>query len=338
MQRRFQNTICNAKAARRVYIMPKIFTIGEALIDFIPNQKGVPLKEVSSFERAPGGAPANVAAAVAKLGGESAFIGKIGYDAFGEFLIDVLKDSKVDTSYIKRTKKAKTALAFVSLKQDSNRDFSFYRNPSADMLLNENEIEKDWFNKGDILHFCSVDLIESPVKYAHIKAINAVINKGGMISFDPNVRLPLWDSEENCKKTILDFIPLANILKVSDEELEFITGIKNEKEAINFLFQGNVKVIIYTKGSKGAALYTRNLNVEVKSEKVEVVDTTGAGDAFIGAALYKIMEEKINIDCISEAQAYSIIKFANIAAALTCSKKGAISALPNINEVKTLLK
>src|SRR5690606_38181527 len=121
---------------------------------------------------------------------------------------------------------------FVSLKQDGNRDFSFYRNPSADMLLKEEEIEEDWFSKGDILHFCSVDLIEAPVKYAHIKAVNSIIKKGGIVSFDPNVRLPLWDNPEDCRKTILEFIPLAHILKISDEELEFITAIKDEKSAL----------------------------------------------------------------------------------------------------------
>lgn len=318
--------------------MRVVFTIGEALIDFIPNKKGVALKEVTGFEKAPGGAPANVAVTVSKLGGKSAFIGKVGQDAFGEFLIDVLKEAKVNTDYVKTTKKANTALAFVSLKSDGNRDFSFYRNPSADMLLNQDEINKEWFNMGDVLHFCSVDLIEAPVKYAHIKAIDSMIEKGGMVSFDPNVRLPLWDNAENCRQTILEFIPKAHIAKISDEELEFITGIKDEEQAIQSLFKGNIKIVIYTKGNEGAVLFTKNIKAEVKGIKITAVDTTGAGDSFIGAVLYKLTQKDLNLEKISKKEAEEILLFANTVAAMTCMKKGAISALPTIDEVENFIK
>jgi fructokinase len=317
--------------------MPKVFSIGEALIDFIPNQKGIALKDVNGFEKAPGGAPANVAAAVSKLGGKSAFLGKLGEDSFGDFLIEVLNQVGVDTNYIKRTKEANTALAFVSLKQDGNRDFSFYRNPSADMLLKEDEIEEEWFSKGDVLHFCSVDLIEAPVKYAHIKAIDSIIKKGGIVSFDPNVRLPLWDNPEDCRKTILEFIPLAHILKISDEELEFITGIKDEKSALESLFKGNVKVVIFTRGSEGADIYTKNYEVRVSGTKVSAVDTTGAGDAFIGAVLYKLIDKNIRPEELTREDAEELLGFANGVGALTCMKKGAISALPTIKQVKEFL-
>ncbi len=183
--------------------MPTVFTIGEALIDFIPAEKGVGLNEVESFSKAAGGAPANVACVVAKLGKQSVFIGKLGADAFGDFLVETLVKTGVDTSRILRTSEANTALAFVSLKADGNRDFSFYRNPSADMLLKEEEIGEGWFMKGDILHFCSVDLIEAPVKYAHLKAIELARQVGARISFDPNVRLPLWHDPEACRRTNL---------------------------------------------------------------------------------------------------------------------------------------
>ena len=151
--------------------MKKIITIGEALIDFIPNKKGCSLKEVVGFERVAGGAPANVAAVVSKLGGKSNFISQLGEDAFGDYIIDELNKVNVDTSYVLRTNKANTGLAFVSLKEDGNRDFSFYRNPSADMLLNESEINKEWFNDCHSLHFCSVDLIDCPMKEAHKKDV-----------------------------------------------------------------------------------------------------------------------------------------------------------------------
>ncbi len=185
-----------------------------------------------------GGAPANVAATVAKLGGMSSIISKVGHDAFGEFLAEQLKVVGVKTDKLLRTKEANTALAFVSLREDGERDFSFYRNPSADLLFSDNEIEEDWFNEGDILHFCSVDLIESPMKYAHKKAIKQAKDKGCLISFDPNVRLPLWDCPETCRETILEFLPEADLVKIADEELAFVTGIEEEREAIASLFTG----------------------------------------------------------------------------------------------------
>jgi len=167
-----------------------LFSIGEILIDFIPRQKGIALKDVASFTRVPGGAPANVAAAVAKFGGAASLITKLGEDAFGDFLLEQMTEFGVRTDKIVRTKEANTGLAFVSLRENGERDFSFYRSPSADLLLKESEIDADWFQQGDFLHFCSVDLVESPIKYAHLKAIGASKARGGILSFDPNVRLP----------------------------------------------------------------------------------------------------------------------------------------------------
>jgi fructokinase len=319
--------------------MGRVFTIGEALIDFIPEQKGVALKSVSSFERAPGGAPANVSAAVSKLGGESVFIGKLGLDAFGDFLIETLKETGVETKYIYRTNKANTALAFVSLKEDGDRDFSFYRNPSADMLLEENEIDKNWFNKEDILHFCSVSLIDAPVKKAHIAAIKAVKEIGGLISFDPNIRLPLWENHEEYKKVINEFLKYADIVKISEDELEFITSIKEKEKAINYLLSyKNIKILIITKGKNGASAYFNNSKVNVEGYNVKVIDTTGAGDSFIGAFLYKLSKYNIDINNISKSEMEEMLKFANAVAALTTTNKGAISSLPSIKAVEDFIK
>jgi len=322
--------------------MGRVFTIGEALIDFIPEQKGVALKSVSSFERAPGGAPANVSVAVSKLGGESVFIGKLGFDAFGDFLIETLKEAGVETKYIYRTNKANTALAFVSLKEDGDRDFSFYRNPSADMLLEENEIDKNWFNKEDILHFCSVSLIDAPVKKAHIAAIKAVKEIGGLISFDPNIRLPLWENHEEYKKVINEFLKYADIVKISEDELEFITNIKEEEKAINYILSyENIKILIITKGKNGASAYFNNSKVSVEGYNVKVVDTTGAGDSFIGAFLYKLSKYNIdinNISNISKSEMEEMLKFANAVAALTTTNKGAISSLPSKKDVEDFIK
>ncbi|GAB6170190.1 carbohydrate kinase [Clostridium carnis] len=321
--------------------MNKVVSIGEALIDFIPFEKGIPLKDVTSFFRVPGGAPLNVAATVAKLGGRATMLTKLGQDGFGDHIIECVKLLGVDTSSIKRTIKANTALAFVSLKENGERDFSFYRNPSADMLLESSEIEEDIFEENGILHFCSVSLIEDPIKEAHKRAIKIAKTKKCLISFDPNVRLPLWENPEDCRKAILEFLPLANIIKISDEELKFITGIENERKAIQSLFTGEVQIIIYTKGINGAEFITKNKTVFSPSFKVVAQDTTGAGDSFIGSFLYKVIENDYTLEDLLNLkgeQIKDILTFSNSTAALTVCKKGAISALPTKEEVLELAK
>jgi fructokinase len=321
--------------------MGKLYSIGEVLIDFIPLQKGVALKDVVAFERAPGGAPANVAAAVAKYGQKAAMISKLGNDAFGDFLVEKLVEAGVEIDKVYRTGDANTALAFVSLKENGERDFSFYRNPSADLLLSEEEIDPAWFQSGDILHFCSVDLVESPMKQAHKKAIAAVSAAEGLISFDPNVRLPLWEDPEDCRKAILEFLPTADIVKVSDEELEFITGIKDESKAIQSLFVGNVKAVVYTKGPAGADMILKDQKFESSGYAVKPVDTTGAGDAFIGGFLYQLLElhaNPYNIERVLRDHQAAILQFANASGALTTTGKGAISALPSKEKVELLIE
>ncbi|MGY3714732.1 carbohydrate kinase family protein [Sutcliffiella cohnii] len=320
--------------------MTKLYAIGEVLIDFIPQQKGVSLKDVVSFERAPGGAPANVAAAVAKYGHNASIITKLGQDSFGDFLLEVLNDVGVETDKVLRTAEANTALAFVSLTEDGEREFSFYRKPSADLLFQEDELEADWFHKGDILHFCSVDLVESPMKYAHKKAISLMKNSGGLISFDPNVRLPLWDNPSDCREAILEFIPHAHVVKISDEELEFITGLTDTEQAIHSLFTGDVQAVIFTKGAKGADLYVKGQKWESKGYKVEVQDTTGAGDAFIGGFLYQLLvfgTTSENLTNVLAENYEQFLQFANASGALTTTAKGAISALPTKEQVLQLI-
>ena len=319
--------------------MKKVIAIGEALIDFIPHEKGRALNNVENFLRVPGGAPLNVAAAVAKLGGKSQMLTKLGQDGFGDAILNEVKPLGVDVSRISRTKEANTALAFVSLREDGERDFSFYRNPSADMLLNAEEIEEEVFAQGGILHFCSVSLIDAPIKEAHRKAIEFAKRNNCLISFDPNVRLPLWETPEACREAILEFLPFANIVKISDEELEFITGIADETEALNFLLQGDVEVIIYTKGTNGAEFITKERKVFSPSFKVEAQDTTGAGDSFIGSFLYQVAEGDNTLESLvnlPEEKVKEILTFSNATAALTVCKRGAIGALPTKEEVLTL--
>lgn len=317
-------------------MVKKVISIGEALIDFIPQQKGVALKDVEGFLRVPGGAPLNVAAAVAKLGGKAQMLTKLGVDGFGDAILEEVMPLGVDVSRVSRTNQANTALAFVSLKEDGERDFSFYRHPSADMLLGEEEICEEDFMNGAILHFCSVSLIDAPIKQAHKRAIEYAIKHNGIISFDPNVRLPLWESPQECRQAILEFLPLAHIVKVSDEELEFITSIKDEEEALKSLFVGNVEVVIYTKGTNGSEFITKDRTIHVPSFKVKVEDTTGAGDSYIGSLLYQVAQTVDTLEAfiqLDEEKVMDMMTFSAATAALTVSKKGAIAALPTKEDV-----
>lgn len=319
----------------------KIIAIGEALIDFIPQQVGVGLKEVQGFSPKVGGAPANVCGAFSKLGGKSMMITKLGEDAFGDRIIENLRNHQIDVSHILRTKEANTALAFVSLAADGNREFSFYRKPSADMLLAPEELEEAWFDEAFALHFCSVDLIPSPMKEAHKKAIQIAREKGSIISFDPNVRFPLWESKEELRETILEFVPKADILKISDEELEFITGYKTVEEAREILFTGNVKLVLFTKGGDGAEAHTKSTKIDVPSVRVNAVDTTGAGDGFIGAFLFKLMEDSIKAQTLgdlSETKLAGYLSFANLFCQHSVLGEGAIDSYPDLDQMKEYMK
>ncbi|SES16966.1 fructokinase [Gracilibacillus ureilyticus] len=317
--------------------MKKVYTMGEALIDFIPHETGVSMSEVESFKKLPGGAPANVAAAIAKLGGDSAFIGQVGEDMFGYYLKKVLAENKVDITHMLHTDKANTALAFVALKQGGEREFAFYRKPSADMLLEREYIKKITFTENDILHFCSVSLIESEVKYAHIEAIKKIKEENGLVVFDPNVRQSLWENQQLYSHTIQEFIPYADVLKVSDDELNFITGKGTVEEGLNYLLSQPVKLLILTKGKEGVTFFIGKKEINVPGFAVQAIDTTGAGDAFIGAFLYQfsLMDKKLT-DLTSD-ELIAMGTFANSAAALVTTKNGAISALPTMEEVEAFI-
>jgi fructokinase len=315
--------------------MYKVYSIGELLIDFMPTTQDA-LKDVPSFIKAAGGAPANVSACVAILGGHSQFIGQVGLDAFGDYLKQVLSNVGVNVDTLYQTKLAKTALAFVSLTKEGQRDFAFYRQPSADMLLKYDTIKGLKLNQ-DILHFCSVSLTESDTKQTHVKLIDDFIESKGIISFDPNLRFSLWADLDALKQTVNAFIPKADIVKVSDEELAFITGLNDVETAIQSLFIGRVKAVVYTKGAQGSNLYLKSYKQSYRGFKVDVVDTTGAGDAFIGALLYQLQCIGKPLDDILITEWDKAMYFANAVGALTTTKKGAITSIPTNNEVNSLL-
>lgn len=315
--------------------MRRLFAIGEALIDFMPTVTDTALKDVEQFSRQVGGAPCNVACTVQKLGAQAEMITQLGNDAFGDIIVETLQNIGIGTGYIKRTNEANTALAFVSLKADGQRDFSFYRKPSADMLYEAQNIEDIDMGKGDILHFCSVDLVDSPMKQAHLAMVEKFEQQQGTIVFDPNVRLPLWDNEEDCRNAILTFIPKAHVIKVSDEELEFITGEHDESKAIASLFVGHVEAVIYTQGAKGASIYLKDGTVKHhEGFKVKAIDTTGAGDAFIGAVISQILtHQDMSIERLFKQQGEAILHFSNLVAAKVTTKYGAIDSIPTLDEI-----
>lgn len=319
--------------------MSKLFCIGEILIDFIPVDKGVSLKNVTEFKRMPGGAPANVAVAVSKLGEKSVFLGKIANDAFGDFLVDEIFLAKVDISQIIRSDDGNTALAFVSLSENGNRDFIFYRDNCADLLYSYDEIDKTIFNRNDILHYCSVNLVTELSRETHIKTIKLMKENNGIISFDLNIRKSLWRNLEDYKKIALEFIPFADILKVSDEDIEFLTETFDKESHREFLKSiSTPKIIIYTSGNEDIEVFYNGNIQKYKTFNVIAKDTTGAGDSFIGAFLYCIMNNKIKLDVITETQMKEFINFSSAAAAITVSNFGAMNSIPSKNEVVDFIR
>ena len=309
--------------------MKKVVAIGELLIDFVPQQKGCALDEVTHFERVAGGAPANVAAAVARLGGNAAMISQVGEDAFGTHILKVLRANGVDTSYVFRTGRANTGLAFVSLDATGNREFSFFRNPSADLFLEEGQIAPDMFTECAALHFCSVDLVDWPVRAAHRRAVALAKQAGALISFDPNVRLPLWSSPADCQAAIREFLPSADLVKLSDDEVEFVTGCTDERAAAETLFGMGCRLLIVTRGAAGSAAYTPHAEGFAETIRVPVTDTTGAGDSFIGSFLYQLTRDGVaadGLDKLTEQQLTDYLVFSAQYASLTVQHKGAVMA------------
>lgn len=314
-----------------------IVSFGEMLIDFVPTLSGVSLAEAPGFLKAPGGAPANVAIAVSRLGGKSAFVGKLGDDEFGHMLAGILKENGVIGDGILFDEGARTALAFVTLRSDGEREFMFYRNPSADMLLKESELNLDLIKKAKVFHYGSISLITEPCRSAHLRAMEVAKEAGALLSYDPNLRLPLWPSPVDAREQIMSIWDRADIIKVSDVELEFLTGSDtvDDKAALS-LWHPGIKLLLVTLGEKGCRYYTKNFHGAVEAFSVKTVDTTGAGDAFVGALLCNIVDDQAVLE--DEVRLRKVLKYANACGAITTTKKGAIPALPNESEILELIK
>lgn len=304
-----------------------VLSFGELLIDFVALEMGVTVGDASGFVKAPGGAPANVAAAVARLGCRSAFMGQVGDDPFGRYLAGVLAAESVDIAGLTYSSEARTALAFVSNTADGDRSFMFYRHPSADMLMKPADVDRAAIDACEVFHHGSITFIREPAASALRLALERAVAADKFISYDPNLRLPLWDSAEAARTGMLAGLETANLLKISDEELTFLTG----GDDVAPLWRERMEVICVTYGAKGAAAHLKDGRViERSGYAVHAVDTTGAGDAFAAAVLIGILDKGADW----QRKLPEILDFANAVGALTCRRKGAIPSLPTMAEAR----
>ncbi|MFN7249374.1 MAG: carbohydrate kinase family protein [Anaerobacillus sp.] len=312
-----------------------VICIGELLIDFFCTDVDIDLVEGKNFQKQAGGAPANVCATIAKLGGTALFSGKVGNDPFGHFLKRTLDEANVDTSLVVLDDKKPTTMAFVSLQKNGERDFVFNR--GADAFLSEGDLDKEKLKEASILHFGSATaLLSDPFQSLYLNTMKSAKTEGKFISFDPNYRSALWGSNETIFCDLVkQGVALADFVKVSDEELKIITGESELEKGILVLHQLGAKVVAVTLGKEGTMISNGMYSEIVPSISVISVDSTGAGDAFVGATLFQLAKEENPKEVIKDFEDLKkIIFFSNIVGALVCTKVGAISAIPTIEEIE----
>ncbi|MDX5474117.1 MAG: aminoimidazole riboside kinase [Bacillaceae bacterium] len=311
-----------------------VISLGEALIDFIPLDA-----DNLTYQKSPGGAPANVAVGVARLQTPSTFLGKVGNDVLGRFLKETLQSYGVNTAHMTMTDEVRTGAVFVTLGRGGERSFDFYIDPSADRFLQEEDIADGLFEENNILHFGSISMISEPSKSATEKAVRLARENGLVVSYDPNLRLSLWESEQQAKETILSIMSLVDVLKISEEELEFLTGEEEIKSGVALLKeQYDIPLIFITLGAEGSFTFTKDGSVRVPAMKVNAVDTTGAGDAFVSGILHCLANREGNVSEITLEGAKQMAEFASVSGGLAASEKGAMTALPTLEKVEELTK
>ncbi len=308
--------------------------VGELLIDFTPSGKSA--KGFPVFEQNPGGSVANMLAAAARLGSKSAFIGKAGRDFFGAFLKGELENSGVDTSALVLTDEYPTTLAFVHLFENGERDFTFYRDHGADAHLETREVNENHCQNTRALHFASLTFTTDVAAEATRHAIKLAKASGAWITYDPNWRPMLWKDEQAGVRGLSEGMKYADVVKLSEEEMELITG-KNGEEGAQKLFDHGVKLVLLTMGANGSKAITPEFSAFAAPFKVDAVDTTGAGDACFGAFVYSLLKSGKPPWEMSLAELYTAARFANAAAALCVTKTGGIPAMPGLATVEKLL-
>lgn len=314
-----------------------LVSFGELLIDFTPvgtSEHGNPV-----FERNPGGGPANLVCAAQKLGAKTAFVGKVGNDNFGRALKDFIGTFGVDTGSLLLSDEYKTTLAFVHLDEHGDRSFSFYRKNGADTMLRFEEVDLSVLD-GCKYFFCSsVMMAEGPSRESSFQMMKAARDRGAAVYFDPNLRLNLWEQEAEARVNVLKALPLADIVKASEEEVVFLTGEEDYKKAARQLYEDyGLKAFLLTLGAKGCYCIFDGQVVEQPAFDVKVVDTTAAGDSFNGGFLASLLQTGKELSACSREELERIVRFANTVGGLTTTKKGSICALPEREEVEAALK
>lgn len=311
-----------------------VTALGELLIDFTEN--GISNQGNVLLEANPGGAPCNVLAMLQKLGKKTAFIGKVGEDQFGNMLRETIEALGIDAEGLVTDKEVHTTLAFVHTDPDGDRDFSFYRNPGADMMLKKEEVLTDKIKASKIFHFGTLSFTHKEIEHASKYAIQCAKESGVMISFDPNLREPLWENLEDARKAMEYGMSCCDILKISDNELVFITGETNyDKGAWLLQEKYQIPLICVTLGKDGSSAYYKGMKVTAKPFlQKNTIETTGAGDTFTGCMLNTILEK--GIDDLAEEDLKGMLQFANAGAALITTKRGALRVMPEKDEIESI--
>lgn len=313
-----------------------VTALGELLIDFTENgnsEQGNPLMEAN-----PGGAPCNMLSMIQKLGGTTAFIGKVGKDMFGRQLRQAVESVGIDTRNLMEDEEIHTTLAFVHTFPDGDRDFSFYRNPGADMMLTKEEIQEDLIRNSKVFHFGTLSSTHEGVREATRYAIDVAKEAGCLVSFDPNLRPPLWKTLEDARKEIEYGLSKTDILKISDNEVEFLCGTSDYDEGAKMLIEKyNIPFVCVTLGKDGSRAYYKGMCVEVPGfVQKNTIETTGAGDTFCGCMLHYIIQH--GLEDLTEENLRELLTFANAAASVITTRKGALAVMPSKEEVEELLR
>lgn len=312
-----------------------VTALGELLIDFTEN--GVSGQGNPLFEANPGGAPCNVLAMLTKLGHKTAFIGKVGDDFFGKQLKEAIEEVGIDSTGLCMDKEIHTTLAMVHTYPDGDRDFSFYRNPGADMMLKESEVKEELIKESKLFHFGTLSMTHEEVRRATKKAIQIAEEAGNIISFDPNLREPLWNSLDEAKEQILYGLSHCHILKISDNEIQWLTGQEDYTDGVKWILERyQIPLILVSMGKEGSRAYYGGKMVEVKPFiQKNTIETTGAGDTFCGCVLHYICEH--GLDNLTEENLFEMLQFANAAASIITTRKGALRVMPEEKEIAGLL-
>jgi fructokinase len=315
--------------------MAEVVCVGDLLIDFVPTATGTGLADAPAFVKAPGGAAANVAVGLARLGVSSAFVGMVGDDPFGHFLAATLAEAGVDVGPLRFTTKARTALAFVSLRADGEREFMFYRHPSADMMFTPDAVDTAAIAAAKVLHFDSISLASENPRACSLFAADQARAAGHLVTYDVNLRLPLWPDADTARAGIRTGMAKAQVVKLSDDELEFMTGSR-DPSAVRQLWHDGLSLVTLSRGSAGSTWFTAAAQNDVATHKVAAVDTTGAGDGFMAGLIAGLLAEP---DAVAKPdQLDRICRFANAVGALTTLERGAIPALPTRAAVERFLE